>query len=209
MLSMAGTHTILHLSLPAEYVEATEETAEESIVAAAPFTDQEQAGYERESTQKGLEADANRPLVCAGLDDSAMSRYLLKALFDNMLNADPERSCALGETREEQRSFVDVALGRKSASLQEITPPLSPVDIVVLDQNIDIDDGVHLLGSDLAGQLHAASFCGLTCIMTGSSHDDIDRMSRMPGVDLVLEKGAPLAETARKLRAAYDKKAHR
>ena len=232
-----GTHTILHLWLPVEAAEesilaavATEEpdapAAEDqpppesnvfvpaSAVAAAAVPDTRVPGPTEEAALVGGapmsdEAASPRPLVCAALDDSMMSRLLYKVLFDTMLNADPQRSCTLGETEEEQLSFVDVALGRKSATLQEMTPPLPAADIVMLDQNILLDDHPHLLGSDIAAKLCEASFRGVVCIMTGSSRHELERLAQMPGVDLVLEKGKPLPDIARQLRAAYDMKAPR
>ena len=174
-----GACTVLHLRLPAESAE--ESRSEESILA-KPATEECLAPAAEAGFQPA------RPLICAALDDSTMSRLLHQIMFETMLNADPQRSCALGETREEQLSFVDVALGRKSASLQEIAPALTPADIVVLDQNIDLDNDVHLLGSDVAEQLHAKSFRGLVCIMTGSSRNEIERLARLPGSTLCWKK---------------------
>jgi hypothetical protein len=106
-----------------------------------------------------------------------------------MLSADPQRSCTLGRTKEEQLPFIDVVLGRKDADLQDIPVPLRHADIVILDQNIGLDRVDHLLGSEVAGQLQEAGFCGLVCISTASAVDQMGSIAGQPGVDLVLEKG--------------------
>ena len=153
-------------------------------------------------------AQAPSSLVCAALDDDSMARMMHTQFFSAFLHADPARSIALGADEQEQLSFVDVALGRKHASLQDAVPPLPPADIVLLDQNIDLHRREHLLGSDVAGQLLTAGYRGVTCIITGSSLEQIQRLSAQPGVDLVVPKGTNLAELAADLREIHEEKKH-
>jgi len=159
------------------------------------------------ASQTGPE-DATSPdaLVCAALDDDGFARTLHQALFSHFLRADQQRSCVLGADAEEQLSFVDVALGRKHASLKEAVPSLPPADIVLLDQNIDLGENSHLLGSDVAEQLCMAGYRGVTCIITGSSVEQIQQLSTCPGVDLVVPKGTGLATLADRLRALHKEK---
>jgi len=159
------------------------------------------------AAQTGQE-DATSPdaLVCAALDDDGFARTLHQALFSHFLRADQQRSCVLGADAEEQLSFIDVALGRKHASLKEAVPSLPPADIVLLDQNIDLGEHSHLLGSDVAEQLCMAGYRGVTCIITGSSVEQIQQLSTCPGVDLVVPKGTGLATLADRLRALHKEK---
>ena len=60
---------------------------------------------------------------------------------------------------------------RPVVSLTPTAGPLPHMDVVVLDQNIDLDETTHVLGSDLAEQLHQQAFRGVTCIQTGSSRE--------------------------------------
>ena len=152
-------------------------------------------------------AQSASSLVCAALDDDDMCRMLHDALFSKFLHADPDRSVVLGANAREQRSFVDVVLGTKRASLEDAMPPLRHADIVLLDQNIMLDQEAHMLGSDVAGQLHAAGYRGVTCIITGSSVQQIQQLSTKPGVDLVVAKGTcTLPTLARRLQAIHEEK---
>jgi len=203
-LDISNTAVLVGATVPA--VPAPRPDDESNIVAALSDNVESLTGTELQAAQEAGPPPA-RPLACAALDDSFLSRMLHEEMFESFLNADPQRSCVLGKTREEQVSFVDVVLGHKSVNLQEMAPPLSPVDIVVLDQNIEFDGQVHLLGSEIAGQLHTASFQGVVCIMTGSSAHAIEQIAKLPGVDLVLEKGTNVAKVALQLQAVHRVKA--
>jgi hypothetical protein len=85
-----------------------------------------------------LQPAASTPLVCAALDDTHFSRQIHQAMFDHCLNADPQRSVVLGETKEEQLAFTDIVLGRKNSSCDLISPPQPHADIVVLDENLEL-----------------------------------------------------------------------
>ena len=189
------THTVLHIRLPADRLEIShvETTAE-----AADTTSLEEVV----ATPNAASVMPPDGLFCAALDDSFMSRHILQTLFSKIMNADPQRSCVQGNSEEEQRLFIDVALGRKNSRLEEMAPPHAHADIVVLDQNISET----LLGSDIAGQLQAAGYRGLTCVMTGSSVEKMDAISKQSGVDLVLAKGRSLADVAELLLDAHRRK---
>ena len=182
-----GPHTVLHLFLPAECLPELSTplgaaTGDMGLAAMAPFSARvaevsiAQASISPEassdppsSTGVDTENLQSTPLVCAALDDTLSSRQIYQAMFEYCLNADLQRSFVFGETKEEQLGFKEVVLGHRNSSYDLVSPPLPHVDIVIMDQNIDFQGSAHLLGSDIAGQLHAAGFCGVTCILTGSS----------------------------------------
>jgi len=223
-----GGRTIFSVQLPVERAPIVQEAAAPSQQAAAADADElagasdsladaaaapaPAAGSTLPDAGSAPEAGSSEPaqtassLVCAALDDDFMSRMIYNGLFSEFLHADPDRSVVLGANAREQLSFVDVVLGNKRASLEDAMPPLRPADIVLLDQNIDLDQKAHLLGSDVAGQLHAAGYRGVTCIITGASQQQIQELSTKPGVDLVLEKGTPFPTLARRLQAVHEEK---
>jgi hypothetical protein len=193
-------HTVLHLRLPASRMpDADDQLVCDVAVDAASSA---MSSSKECSDDPNAASDSGKKLACAGLDDVEVSRMLMDALFEEFLNADQERIYTLGGTTAEQRSFVDVALGRLDAKLNPLTPPLPHVDVVMLDQNINTQEGQqHLLGSDIAGQLQAHGYRGVTCIQTGSSMQMIDELAGMPGVDLVFPKGLALSAVADRIRA--------
>ena len=192
-----AAHTALHIHLPADSVEIS---CVESTGEVADTTSSEEVAAAAPSAASAMPLSG---LFCAGLDDCMFARHILKTLFSNMMKADPQRSCVLGNGAEEQRLFIDVALGRKNSRLEEIAPPHAHADVVVLDQNIS----ENLPGSDIAAQLQAAGYRGITAVMTGSSVEKMGRISKQPGVDLALEKGGSLADIAERLLEAHTQKA--
>eukprot|EP00966_Prymnesium_polylepis_P249173 5760928-Prymnesium_polylepis.1 len=65
-----------------------------NIVAALTGNVEPLAGTEQQAAQEAGPPPA-RPLACAALDDSFMSRMLHEVMFESLLNADPQRSCTL------------------------------------------------------------------------------------------------------------------
>ena len=224
-----ASRTIFSVELPVERTPSVQEAAAPPQQAAAADADELAGASDSLADQAAAQAPAAGPtwpdtgsgpeagsseraqsassLVCAALDDDDMCRMLHDALFSDFLHADPDRSVVLGANAREQRSFVDVVLGTKRASLEDAMPPLRHADIVLLDQNIMLDQQeAHMLGSDVAGQLHAAGYRGVTCIITGSSVQQIQQLSTKPGVDLVVAKGTALPTLARRLQAIHEEK---
>lgn len=77
---------------------------------------------------------------------------------------------------------------------------LSPADIAVLDQNIDLDDElVSVRGTDLAMQLRQEGFEGVICILTGAHRDEVERLGKVPAVDLAFEKNGDMQKIAKTL----------
>eukprot|EP00966_Prymnesium_polylepis_P122999 2843894-Prymnesium_polylepis.1 len=108
--------------------------------------------------------------------------------------------------------------------------PLPHMDVVVLDQNLDLDGKAHLLGTDIARELHDRAFRGVTCIQAGASaqvaifesvtsvradsasrrgggSQVMDEIAAMPGVDRE-GKGRDLQEMADRIRALLKARAH-
>ena len=182
-----GPHTVLHLFLPAERLPELSTplgvATGDMGLAAIPTISAGMAGVSvAQAFISGTSADLppsmsldteglqpTQKLVCAALDDTFSFREIHRAMFEFCLDADLQRSFVLGETKEEQLAFKEVVLGLKNSSFELVSRPQPHADIVILDQNIDFQGEAHLLGSDIAGQLHEAGFCGVTCILTGSS----------------------------------------
>ena len=151
------------------------------------------------------------PLVCVGIDDDRGLREVQEMIFSHALNADMSASVSIGATGEEQNAFVDLALGRLDRNLQLV--PIAAqrhADVALVDQNIHLEGRSQcLLGSDLAVELHRQGFRGITCIMTGASIEEIERLGAIPGVDLVVSKMVHLPSLARDLRASLAAKRKR
>ena len=103
-----------------------------------------------------------------------MSREMQLVIMEDALHADMERSISVGETRDEQDGFVDLALGRVDVRGQPV--PLEkqrPADIVLLDYNVRET----LLGSEVASRLRQEGFGGVVCLLTGSSEAELSRLT--------------------------------
>lgn len=137
------------------------------------------------------------PLVCLGLDDTLMLRKMHVLLFKLFMGADMKRSGSLGATREEITHFVDVVMGRRDLSL--LPAQLTPADVVLIDQNLSDDDDELERGEDIALRLRKERFCGVICVLTGSNTEEIERLSRLPHVDLVCEKSTDLRQLSQLL----------
>lgn len=87
---------------------------------------------------------------------------------------------------------------------RSLVPWLGRCSIAVIDQNVDLDGQPHLLGTNIAAELEAQNFRGLTCIVTGSDPDEVAAISCSRGVHLVLEKGLSLREMAKRLLVARE-----
>lgn len=179
----------------------------------APVSSQSPVGHTRsaEATTRTKQSslvlehlsDENFPSpVCIGIDDSAMLRKAQSALFRVFLKADPERSISIGASVDEADAFVDIAMGTRTISLEPANLP--PADIVVLDQHIDYDDHIHCKkGSQLAAELRSRGFKGVICILTGSSQEEMVKLSRLPSVDFAFSKSMSPMDIARALWTAH------
>ena len=100
--------------------------------------------------------------------------------------------------------MIDVAMGRVHPHSLKPVPPAEQrqADIAFFDQNLL--DGV--LGSDLAEELKASGFTNVTCVLTGSSNDELEHLARQPGIDLAFAKGCPVLEMRYQLLGALDRK---
>jgi hypothetical protein len=133
-----------------------------------------------------------------------MCRAVLDGLIEHVLHADMTRSGSIGETAEERNAFVDVAMGRLDLQLRPTAEGARfEADVALLDQNI----GPGVFGTEIAAALRARGFRGVTCVITGSSPDDVGRLGALPAVDLCVEKGAQVAAALPNLlrRAAASK----
>ena len=138
------------------------------------------------------------PLVCLGLDDTLMLRKMHMLLFKLFMGADMTRSGSLGATRDEITHFVDVVMGRRDLSLRPART--TPADVVLIDQNLCDDDDTFDRGEDIALRLREEQFAGVICVLTGSNTEELERLSRLPHVDVVLEKGTDLLHLSRLLK---------
>eukprot|EP00965_Chrysotila_dentata_P096220 3179555-Pleurochrysis_carterae.AAC.1 len=111
------------------------------------------------------------PLVCIGLDDNSLCRELHTLIFDVFLQADMVRSAALGQSRAEVTQFVDVAQGRRDASLLPVAAwAQRPADVVLLDECMRID-GVRCTGSQVArARLQSDRLCRTGASVTSFPH---------------------------------------
>eukprot|EP00965_Chrysotila_dentata_P212175 6186872-Pleurochrysis_carterae.AAC.4 len=129
------------------------------------------------------------PLVCIGLDDQAMCRLLHELIFETFLDADPERSGSIGETREEIEAFVEVVMGKLDLSLRHV--PLEQqraADVVIIDQNLVMGSGCSVFGSDIAKRLRREGFRGVIGLLTGSADIEVRRLAALEEVDFAFAK---------------------
>ena len=151
------------------------------------------------SPPQAVSSSMQSPLFVACIDDAYLTRELMRLALFPAIGADTSRSVALGETREEQLSFVDVALGQLDQSLRPLPPPHHPADIVVLDQNILLDGELHCCGTVIAEQLRARGFKGVVCIMTGDA-EDANRLGTVATVDICVSKSVSMMALADQLK---------
>ena len=150
-------------------------------------------------------------LCCFGVDDCPFLRAMHLVMFETFMGADLTVSRSVGATLEEALAFVDIALGRLDATtLKPNPPPHVHADVVVIDQNLfyksETGEDHAFLGSDLAARLHEGGFTGVACILSGSSWDEIETLSVMPGVDIAYEKSASLNVIGSRIRAKLEEK---
>ena len=84
---------------------------------------------------------------------------------------------------------------------------LSPADIVVLDENIDVEmdeDTADVKGSQLAKELRGRGFSGIVCILSGSSNEALRELATLPWVDFVFDKSTDAKSIGEALRAGYE-----
>ena len=144
--------------------------------------------------------------TCIGIEDDPFQRMLMYMMFEHKLDADMNRSVVVGKDAHECGLFVDVALGKLDTQFMPVAPAAQhPADIAVLDQNIEADGKLFLLGTDLAAQLHMRGFSGVVCIMTASGGAWREELARCPGVDLVVFKSDP-ETTYKAIQAAVRRK---
>lgn len=113
--------------------------------------------------------------------------------------------------------FADVIGGRRgdrSGDREETlvsTPALTPADVVILDQNIDLkgtENGT-IHGTDLALKLRTSGFKGLIVLRSGnSSVQNIQEYTASGAVDACLGKDGNHRELAAQILAAYARKFH-
>jgi len=96
-------------------------------------------------------------------------------------------SRSLGETREEQLAFTDVALGLLDLQLQP-TANGRPADVLLMDQRIELDGQPHLIGTTVAEELHRRGFGGVVVIVSGTGKVKLTELRTLPGIDLVMGK---------------------
>eukprot|EP00966_Prymnesium_polylepis_P336021 7391351-Prymnesium_polylepis.2 len=154
--------------------------------------------------------DAQPSMVAISIDDDPMMRLLHRTLFTHFLGSSSFR--CLGADDDEIDGFVECALGMRSLqSLQRLGDDelQHQADVVILDQHIERPgEGGMVLGTELAAKLKERSFEGVTCILTASSAQ-LKVIGSLPGVDLAVEKGAPLTDLARRLQDALALKRQR
>ena len=142
------------------------------------------SGNELEATE------SSRGLRCLGVDDDKFSRAMQTVMFDVFLGADMKRSRCLGESLAETTVAVDVAMGMRDMwTLKPLEYPHAQVEVVFVDKNICYKETT-VQGSDLCHQLYERGFRGVTCILTGSTEEEVADIARKPGVDMAFEKGA-------------------
>ena len=192
-----SSHTICELALPALLPATTTSSAAGVLIAAAPAASADDTAVHEGESLAGS--------ICVGVDDDDFMRDILEtSIFGAVFQANMARSRVLGATREEQDMALELALGLLDASSLQPLPLAEQrqADIVLFDENLL--DGVS--GSDLAGELQMRGYRNLSCVLTASSTAVIESIAIKPGVDLVLNKGCPLAEMKRQLHSALTQK---
>mmetsp|Transcript_103617 Transcript_103617/g.143312 ORF Transcript_103617/g.143312 Transcript_103617/m.143312 type:complete len:311 (+) Transcript_103617:251-1183(+) len=161
-------------------------------------------GERKDAIDETPEAEATNPkrgFRVFGLDDERIPRMIQGMFMKHHLRADMEVSCSLGSTEEEILKFVDVALGILNPDLTATHGPRVQADVVLMDENIQPPK---ILGSILADELRQRGFSGRIVLLTGASATYASELRSRPSVDLVFEKGTPLARMAEEIRALID-----
>jgi hypothetical protein len=121
------------------------------------------------------------PLVCVGIDDDPFIHKAHASVF-RQLGATASRS--LGETRKEQLACADVALGLLDLHTLQPTPGGRPADVLLIDQRIYLDGQPHMLGTEVAEELHRRGFGGVVGIISGADKTQLAELRALPGIDL-------------------------
>ena len=146
---------------------------------------------------------AEGALVCVGIDDDEVMRDLQMEVFE-MMGASASRS--VGETREEQLAFVDLALGLLNIETLEPTTEGSQADVALLDQRIDLDNETHLKGDDLAVEPRKRGFTGVVAIISGDDESGLEALRATAKADIVASKQDMFTTLPSQLTAARDEK---
>ena len=168
---------------------------------------QQSAGVSRKAKSKAK--DVGRRLCCIGVDDCHFLRAMHLVMFETFIGADMSMSNSVGANLEEALALVDIALGRLDSKTFAPKPqPHVHADVVVIDQNMmfrsETGEPQACLGTDLAARLQEGGFTGVTCILSGSSREEIELLSTMPGVDMTFEKSASLNVIGARIRAEFE-----
>eukprot|EP00667_Euglena_gracilis_P002860 EG_transcript_2867 len=119
------------------------------------------------------------------IDDSACARRLLAYHLGRHLPT--ARVCCFGESSGDVTPFVEGIL--------------AGVDIAILDEHLDFQNGAMVLGSDLVRQCRAARCTGVMCIRSANvSPAEVSRY-RAAGADLVVGKDVPVPKLIEQLKA--------
>ena len=128
---------------------------------------------------------ANLNIYC--LEDSASSRRLLN---HNLLNwADTSHVHMYGQD--------------KASAGQFVAATLVDGDIAILDQNLEYDGAVTMLGTDLVAELLAKGFRGLICIRSANVAPEDEVKYRMAGAHCIFGKDLPMRKAITEMKVQY------
>jgi hypothetical protein len=150
--------------------------------------------------------EGRRKLRCVGMDDEDLPRMILRVLFTYHLDADPDASCAIGQSAKEQEAFIDVAMGVRNPDLSYTEGEPVQADVVLLDENINESAIPPILGSLLSAELRMCGFKGIIVICTGAPSSTIQHLRSQPGVDLAFGKEDGLPSIAADITSLYDQR---
>ena len=167
-------------------------------------------------------------VLCLALDDSHILRSYMLNVFKRM-GAHPA-SRSLGGDEEEVDSFVEVALGiqleagpssihssglapRRCGAAADAPSPLGAssalpgrgraADMLVLDYNIELDDGRVVNGGELADTLRARGFSGLIALFSGIAMAEEAQQLARGSIDIVIRKGSGPGQVQDQLTDAW------
>ena len=121
------------------------------------------------------------------LDDSGVARRLV--VHQVMRHASPGSVRVFGETPDEVLQFVP-------ACMEE------PTDVVIIDQNLEYDNGTYL-GTDLLEQLVAQGFEGLLCVRSANCSEEDVQLYVRKGAHCILGKDMLGNEMVEAIARAY------
>ena len=210
--------TTCHIEVPAEELPEGHATTPSTLLpgeqaarmAAAPEAAASDAGGGGAAASDAGGGGAGRPIELAlGIDDDQFMRDMHLMIFEHHLDVGKFKS--LGASDEEIDAFVDCAMGIRDldtlAPIEEEEGEPRQVDVLILDQNIDRPGGGSpVLGTDLAAALHKRSFKGVVGIVTASGKNEIEEISRRPGVDFAVEKGTRLGKLTQTVQECWEAK---